>query len=135
MKGLFSKFLILFVFAVLFFSFGCIEQKKVSSDSVNFSLTITDSVGEVWFSGSSDLNKGLNAFDATKELVGEQNISYESYDFGVFVKGFMGRDTPSNYFWSLWVNGSPAEKGISSYSLDFDTNISWTLEKIESFLN
>lgn len=128
-----SKLFLILVFLLFFFSFGCIEEKKVSTDTVRLSVSIKDSIGDTWFSGSSDFNKGLNAFDAMKSLVGDKNISYESYDFGVFIKGFMNRETPSNYFWSLSVNGVPAEKGISGYSLDFDTNIDWTLEKIESY--
>jgi len=131
----FNAVLAFFVLFVLVFSFGCLQTQENSTGVSKVSVTIISDTNEVWFSGSSDFNKGLNAFDAMKQLLGEQNISYDSYDFGVFVKGFMGRETPNDYFWSLSVNGSSADKGISSYSLDYDTNFSWELKKLESYPN
>lgn len=79
------------------------------------------------------MNKGLNAFDALKQIVGENNIQYKSYDFGIFIEGFMNKSTPRTHFWALYVNGTKASVGIAAYSVDFDTNFDWTLEKIENY--
>ncbi len=127
------KLKIVSVFLVfLFLTFiGC-TQTQVSSDLVKVNISIIDDTNTIIFSGEKDVNKGLNAFDALKQVVGENNFSYKSYDFGIFIESFMNKTAPKTHFWALYVNGKKAETGITSYSVDFDTNYFWVLEKIES---
>jgi hypothetical protein len=112
--------------------FGCLES-KVSTNTVKVNVSVTDDTNTIIFSGSKDLNKGLNAFDAMKQIMGDNNISYKSYDFGIFVDGLAGKTAPKTHYWALYVNQKSADAGIASYSLDYDYNFDWKLEKIEDY--
>ena len=50
-----------------------------------------------------------------KSAIGESNIAYTQYSFGVFVTGINGVNTSGNQFWEFKVNGQSSSVGVSDY--------------------
>lgn len=59
--------------------------------------------------------QGQTAWDVIKSAVGEGNITYTQYSFGVFITGFYGVQATGNQFWEFKVNGQGASVGVSDY--------------------
>jgi len=118
---------------------GCTTQQTASTasitpqDLVHFSVVLKDDYNSIVFSESSSIAKGSTAFEAMRSLA-DLNIVYEQYAFGPFIKGLGNKvaiSPDNNLYWSLYVDGNYADKGINDYKLNSDTNILWALEKIQ----
>ena len=125
--------LTLAIIFVLLFS-GCTQQQiqnnptfQSDSQSVFFSVKV--------FNGTEPLvdkrivaEKGANALEALKQAT---EVETQSAAFGEFVTALAGVKADSTHYWSLYVDGKYAEKGIGQYALDKDTSIEWRLEEIK----
>ena len=65
------------------------------------------------------LPSGNTGWEAVKQALGEDNVTYEDYggDLGILITGFEGVTLSGNRFWELLINGEPAQVGVSSYKV------------------
>ena len=130
-KILFSLFLAV---ALLVVSAGCVqqvqEQQGQGEETVTVNFKYLDSEGKKILDKDVVVEKGSNAFEVLKQTV---EVDVEMYDFGPFVKGVGGVETPAGYYLALYVNGSYAERGISDYVIEDGMTIEWKQEALESF--
>lgn len=57
------------------------------------------------------------AFDALVQAVGENNVTFEQFDFGKMISGIYGLEGTSDYtyYWNFFINGISAQVGADSY--------------------
>ncbi len=99
------------------------EKVNVSFKAIVNEETILDTTAEI--------AKGTNAFEAMQEIT---EIEFTDYgEMGVMIDS-INRVTPkANEFWKLFVNGEEAAVGISSITIEEDTEIKWKTESIDSY--
>ncbi len=133
-----AKAIVFVAVLFLFFAvFGCVASESQPSQEVlsyPVSFSVFDDSNTLIFSETKDFNAGTNAFGAMVDLLGD-NMEYKEYDFGVMVSSIYGVDAPSTHYWALYVDNNYASAGIKDYVISGPLNISWRLEKIESFYN
>ena len=71
--------------------------------------------------------QGQTAWDVMKSTIGEGNIAYTQYDFGVFITGINGVNTTGNQFWEFQINGQSASVGVSDYVCNNSDNLEFVI--------
>ena len=136
-KILFAVALAIFGFALL----GCTQLADTNTPSsfftlpsqkVSFSFSVIGDSNAVLLQKTLEVDENMNAFDAMK-LALNNNLEYDTYAFGPFVKSILGITPDSTHFWSLYVDGSSAQQGIASYSITPGRDIAWKLEEMQAF--
>lgn len=71
---------------------------------------------------SFEVPEGTKAWDAIKEALGEENLSFQDFggDLGIFITGFNGVQAQGNHFWEFRINGETAGAGVSAYVIQPD---------------
>ncbi len=121
------RYLILFFLNMLVAQFVYADStaSQIEQKTVILSLQITDNAG-FDLKAKKLVQKGSNAFDALKTIV---QIKYKDHpEFGAFVTGLCGIDAPQGKSWALYKDGVFSQVGISSITLDNDTEIKWTMK-------
>lgn len=116
-KQEFKKYLvpvILILAAVAIWIFALDSNKTVTPEP----RTITEAIGEISeqvevYSFTSE-NDEQNAFDLLSSQV---EVSYQEYDFGIFVDSLDGLMADQEHFWAFYVNGEFATKGVKQTTL------------------
>lgn len=127
-KSLFLGLLLFFLLA------GCVSQQAQSalpaadSQAVVLSLKYSDKAGAVLLEKNISVSKGADAFDAIKENV---PLDFEMYSMGPFIKSINGITPPAGYYLALYVNSQYADRGITGYSINEDTQMEWKTEAIQ----
>jgi len=69
----------------------------------------------------------INAFELMRQWF---VLEYQEFEFGPMINCINGVCSQEDEYWSLFVNGVYAEKGINQYEITQDIKFSWKLEKI-----
>ena len=131
-----KKIIILLLALLVLVSLGCTQttpaQTSEAPSEMQVALTINvfDGSGENIFTKNQNVLEGTNAFEAMKTIMGD-DLEFEMYSFGPFVKKIVGVEPSTTSYWALYVNGEFASKGISDYVIDADTLIEWKLDEID----
>ena len=62
-----------------------------------------------------NFTQGQTAWDVMKSAIGQSNITYTQYSFGVFITGINGVTPTGNQFWEFKTNGASSNVGVSDY--------------------
>lgn len=57
------------------------------------------------------------AFDLLKIGYGQENIEYETSEYGVMITSIGGLAAEGTYYWAFYVNDEMASVGVDSYKL------------------
>ncbi len=113
---------LVFIFLVLA---GCVSQPKPGINQIPIKLILN-------FSGYSqefDVNVSENstAFDALKKVI---PIGYTDYPgAGVFINKIGNVSNSNDRYWMFYVNGTPADVGLSAYVINQSVVIEMRYEK------
>ncbi len=127
-----NKKLLLILILTFAFVFGCTQAVLDDSsykEPVYATFKVVNENGETVFYEQTDFEFGTNAFVATKEIFGSK-LKYDEYDFGVFITEINGLSAKTGYFWELFVDGTAATTGISSYIIEKEIIFEWRLSEI-----
>lgn len=131
MKKLFFGLFVLLLF------FGCAQQQlpqqplsgqqgqPIENPSVSFTV-VAD--GQTMLEKTAQVENGTSALDALKQVT---EVEVQEFEFGSFVTSIAGIDAGQSSYWAFYVDGQYAEKGLSDYLIEKDTQIRLELEKIE----
>ena len=129
-----KKIIVLFALLVLLvLALGCTTTVPQESSSKYVIMKVYDENSNIIFYKESQFDLNTNAFSAMKDML-NNNIKYTQYDFGAFITSIAGRDAPSTHFWSLYIDGTSAPEGISSYIIADLNLMEWRLDKIDTNL-
>ncbi len=122
---------LLFLLAVLFL-LGCTQTDTASNSSemVTIDFSYTDANGNIIVQKSIDVESGTNALEVMKNNF---EVDYDEFEFGVMVNSIDGVQPPEGYYLGLYVDGSFAQAGISSYTISKDTTIEWKTNSLSDF--
>lgn len=101
---------------------------QTAQEKVTVLLKLYDEANKTLLEKSFGVAKGTNAFEAMKS---NANVEYDSYSIGVFIKSINSIAPPKTHYFSLYIDGAYASKGISDYTINSNTTIEWKMEKIE----
>jgi len=104
----------------------------LQKQKVSFSFSVIGDSNAVLLQKTLEVDENMNAFEAMK-LALNNDLEYDTYAFGPFVKSILGVTPNSTHFWSLYVNGISAQQGIAAYSITPGMDIAWKLEEVQAF--
>lgn len=74
--------------------------------------------------------QGQNVFELLKDAVGEDQVKFKQYDFGVFIEEINGLKPDAEHFWKLYYNGHDAQVAADKLQTNTGDIIEWLVEKI-----
>lgn len=75
--------------------------------------------------------QGQDGKTALELLKNSHQVSAQEFSIGSYVTAIDGVEAPTNYFWSLSVNGNPSEVGADQYVTKNSDTLTWHLERIQ----
>lgn len=110
---------------------GCVSQGQGNAaEKVNVSFKATGPDGVI-LEKTVQVEKGTNAFAAMQQATAVEFTDYG--EMGILIESINGVTLPETHYWKLVVDGQDSAVGISSITIDKDTNIEWYPEAIQGF--
>jgi hypothetical protein len=102
------------------------EPKPTPTIEINVATIKIDNVGTY----QVEIANSDTAFSILKKAAAQNDfsISYDSYDFGVFVTTIGGIKANNSQFWAFYYNGAFSSVGASDQKISQDDVISWKLQ-------
>ena len=79
-----------------------------------------------------EVRAGATVLDAMKMISSNNGFRFVSKDFpgmGAFVESINGQRNTDGFYWILYLNGNPSQKGVSETTLTSGDSIEWRYEK------
>jgi len=90
------------------------ETELIAEDDKLITLTATEDSTQAW-----DL------------LIGNHQVIFQEYDFGIFIEGINGLKGDQNNFWAIYVNGEKSLTGVGDILLNEGDLVEFRYEAIE----
>ena len=117
------KILSIFIFGLFLFQPLSVSADD-STETVQLSLVIT-SDDQINLTVVKEVEKGINSYDAIKELV---VVGVKDTSYGPQIISLGGVEAIGNTYWALYVNGSMSMVGAHDVILSEDTFIRLNME-------
>lgn len=78
-------------------------------------------------SGSYEIGENETAFSMLEKLTGEKGIEIQTqkYDFGIFVKSIMGKESTQDLSWIYFVNGKSGDIAADKFIIKPGDIVEW----------
>jgi len=116
------------ILAIFLFGLFSFQPLSVTADesieTIQLSLVVS-SVDQINLTAVKSVEKGINSYDAIKQLV---VVGVKDTSFGPQIMSLGGVEAVGNTYWALYVNGSMSMVGAHDVILSEDTFIRLNME-------